>query len=160
MTEPRPDQPAMPAGEPALLPAEPGGEPPAERGGERPPQPAVLAGERPSLTQKQRMAIGRVAMPEQDAIVRATNFREVNLGLTYQLAMLEAERCLMCPKPYCVDGCPVRVNIPRFIRLLREGDLPGAAESLLDDNALPCVTGRVCPQETQCEGVCLRAKTG
>ncbi|MEO8462309.1 MAG: NADPH-dependent glutamate synthase [Chloroflexota bacterium] len=106
------------------------------------------------------MAIDRVAMPEQDATARAANFREVNLGLTYQLAMLEAERCLQCPKPYCVDGCPVRVNIPRFIRLLREGDLPGAAESLLNDNALPCVTGRVCPQENQCEGVCLRAKKG
>ncbi|MGZ8439017.1 MAG: NADPH-dependent glutamate synthase [Candidatus Limnocylindrales bacterium] len=106
------------------------------------------------------MAIDRVEMPEQDANVRATNFREVNLGLTQQLAMLEAERCLQCPKPYCVDGCPVRVNIPRFIKLLREGDLPAAAESLLDDNALPCVTGRVCPQESQCEGVCLRGKKG
>jgi glutamate synthase (NADPH/NADH) small chain len=122
---------------------------------ERPvPEPT---GERP-LTQKERMAIDRVAMPEQDATARATNFREVNLGLTYQLAMLEAERCLQCPKPYCVDGCPVRVNIPRFIKLLRAGDLPAAAESLLDDNALPCVTGRVCPQESQCEGVCLRGK--
>jgi glutamate synthase (NADPH/NADH) small chain len=112
------------------------------------------------LTAKQRMAIDRVAMPEQDAELRAANFREVNLGLAEQIAMLEAERCLMCPKPYCIDGCPVRVNIPRFIRLLREGDLPGAANSLLDDNALPCVTGRVCPQETQCEGVCLRGKKG
>ena len=125
-----------------------------------PVPPAQPTGERPALTQKERMAIDRVAMPEQDAMARAGNFREVNLGLTYQLAMLEAERCLQCPKPYCVDGCPVRVNIPRFIRLLREGDLPGAAESLLDDNALPCVTGRVCPQETQCEGVCLRGKKG
>jgi glutamate synthase (NADPH/NADH) small chain len=128
------------------------------------PTPASVAGEtpadRPPLTQKERMAIDRVSMPEQDAGLRATNFREVNLGLTYQLAMLEAERCLQCPKPYCIDGCPVRVNIPRFIRLLRDGDLPGAAESLLDDNALPCVTGRVCPQETQCEGVCLRGKKG
>ena len=115
---------------------------------------------RPTLTQKERMAIDRVPMPEQEAHLRAANFREVNLGLTYQLAMLEAERCLQCPKPYCVDGCPVRVNIPRFIRLLREGDLPAAAESLLDDNALPCVTGRVCPQESQCEGVCLRGKKG
>ncbi|HEX7474069.1 MAG TPA: NADPH-dependent glutamate synthase [Candidatus Limnocylindrales bacterium] len=112
------------------------------------------------LTQKERMAIDRVAMPEQDADARAVNFREVNLGLTRQLAMLEAERCLQCPKPYCIDGCPVRVNIPRFIALLRQGDLPGAADSLLDDNALPCVTGRVCPQETQCEGVCLRGKKG
>jgi glutamate synthase (NADPH/NADH) small chain len=115
---------------------------------------------RAPLTPKERMAIDRVAMPEQAGDVRATNFREVNLGLTYQLAILEAERCLQCPKPYCVDGCPVRVNIPRFIRLLRDGDLPGAAESLLDDNALPCVTGRVCPQESQCEGVCLRGKKG
>ena len=112
------------------------------------------------LTQKERMGIGRVAMPEQEAHLRAVNFREVSLGLTEQLAMLEAERCLQCPKPYCVDGCPVRVNIPRFIRLLREGDLPGAANSLLDDNALPCVTGRVCPQEKQCEGVCLRGRKG
>ena len=116
--------------------------------------------DRPALTPKERMAIDRVAMPEQDAELRAVNFREVNLGLAQQIAMLEAERCLMCPKPYCVDGCPVRVNIPRFIRLLREGDLAGAADSLLDDNALPCVTGRVCPQETQCEGVCLRGKKG
>ncbi|HLO36035.1 MAG TPA: NADPH-dependent glutamate synthase [Candidatus Deferrimicrobium sp.] len=124
-----------------------------------PAEPTVQP-EPAALTPKQRMAIDRVAMPEQDATVRATNFREVNLGLTYQLAMLEAERCLQCPKPYCVDGCPVRVNIPRFIKLLREGDLPAAADSLLDDNALPCVTGRVCPQETQCEGVCLRGKKG
>jgi glutamate synthase (NADPH/NADH) small chain len=112
------------------------------------------------LTQKERMGIDRVEMPEQEAHLRAVNFREVSLGLTEQLAMLEAERCLQCPKPYCVDGCPVRVNIPRFIKLLREGDLPGAADSLLDDNALPCVTGRVCPQESQCEGVCLRGKKG
>ncbi|MBI3746735.1 MAG: NADPH-dependent glutamate synthase [Chloroflexi bacterium] len=126
----------------------------------RPDQPVEASGARPPLTKKERMGIDRVAMPEQDALVRATNFREVNLGLTYQLAMVEAQRCLECPKPYCVDGCPVAVNIPRFIRLLRDGDLPAAAESLLNDNALPCVTGRVCPQESQCEGVCLRAKTG
>ena len=121
-------------------------------------EPAVEP--RPPLSPKERMAIDRVAMPELAAEIRATNFREVNLGLTWQLAVLEAERCLQCPKPYCIEGCPVRVNVPRFIRLLREGDLPGAAESLLDDNALPCVTGRVCPQESQCEGVCLRGKKG
>jgi glutamate synthase (NADPH/NADH) small chain len=116
--------------------------------------------ERTPLTAKERMAIDRVSMPEQEATLRASNFREVNLGLTEQLAMLEAERCLQCPKPYCIDGCPVRVNIPQFIVRLREGDFAGAAASLLDDNALPCVTGRVCPQETQCEGVCLRGKKG
>jgi glutamate synthase (NADPH) small chain len=112
------------------------------------------------LSNKERMTIERVAMPEQAGDERAHNFGEVNLGLTYQLAMLEAERCIQCPKPFCVDGCPVRVNIPRFIKFLRDGDLPSAAESLLDDNALPCVTGRVCPQETQCEQVCIRAKKG
>jgi glutamate synthase (NADPH/NADH) small chain len=106
------------------------------------------------------MAIGRVTMPEQEGEVRARNFGEVNLGLTYQLAMLEAERCIQCPKPFCVEGCPVRVNIPRFIKFLRDGDLPSAAESLLNDNALPCVTGRVCPQESQCEAVCIRTKKG
>ena len=126
----------------------------------RPDTPAEPAGERQPLSKKERMGISRVEMPEQDPVARSANFREVNLGLTYQLAILEAQRCLECPKPYCIDGCPVAVNIPRFIRLLRDGDLPGAAESLLDDNALPCVTGRVCPQESQCEGVCLRAKTG
>jgi glutamate synthase (NADPH/NADH) small chain len=116
--------------------------------------------ERQPLTQKERMGIDRVAMPEQAAEVRATNFREVNLGFTEQLAMLEAERCLQCPKPYCIEGCPVRVNIPQFIARLREGDMAAAAASLLDDNALPCVTGRVCPQELQCEAVCLRGKKG
>jgi glutamate synthase (NADPH/NADH) small chain len=116
--------------------------------------------ERIPLSKKERMQIDRVGMPEQAAELRAVNFREVNLGLTEQLAFLEAERCLECPKPYCIEGCPVRVNIPRFITLLRDGDVAAAANSLLDDNALPCVTGRVCPQETQCEGVCLRGKTG
>lgn len=115
---------------------------------------------RPALTQKERMQLKRVDMPEQEPQIRAANFAEVNLGLTEQLALIEAERCLQCPKPYCIDGCPVRVNIPQFIRLLRDGDVKAAAASLLDDNALPCVTGRVCPQESQCEKVCLRAKTG
>jgi glutamate synthase (NADPH/NADH) small chain len=116
--------------------------------------------ERQALTQKERMGIDRVAMPEQPADERATNFGEVNLGLTEPMAILEADRCLQCPKPYCIEGCPVRVNIPQFIARLRAGDLPGAAASLLDDNALPCVTGRVCPQELQCEAVCLRGKKG
>ncbi|MGZ6340931.1 MAG: NADPH-dependent glutamate synthase [Candidatus Limnocylindrales bacterium] len=106
------------------------------------------------------MQIQRQVMPEQVASVRAHNFNEVNLGFTEQLAMIEAERCLQCPKPYCIEGCPVRVNIPNFLALLAQGDVHGAAASLIDDNALPCVTGRVCPQETQCEAVCLRAKTG
>jgi glutamate synthase (NADPH/NADH) small chain len=125
-----------------------------------PAEESDAAPARPVITNKERMTIGRVSMPEQEGEVRARNFGEVNLGLTYELAMLEAERCIQCPKPFCVDGCPVRVNIPRFIKFLREGDLPSAAESLLGDNALPCVTGRVCPQEIQCEGVCIRTKKG
>jgi glutamate synthase (NADPH) small chain len=116
--------------------------------------------QKPPLSKKERMAIDRVVMPEQDPGLRSINFNEVNQGLSYQLALLEAQRCLECPKEYCIDGCPVSVNIPRFIRLLRDGDIAGAANSLLGDNALPCVTGRVCPQETQCELVCLRGKTG
>jgi len=130
------------------------------------PEPAldivrrVLAGEHPTLIPKERMSIDRIHMVEQDAGARSANFDEVNLGLTEGLAFLEAERCLQCKKPTCIDGCPVRVNIPLFIERLRDGDIAGAADSLLSDNALPCVTGRVCPQETQCEQVCVRAKKG
>ncbi|HEY7598628.1 MAG TPA: NAD(P)-dependent oxidoreductase, partial [Candidatus Limnocylindrales bacterium] len=117
-------------------------------------------GERAPISPKERMTIERQHMPEQDAQLRATNFGEVNLGLTEHLAMLEAERCLQCKNPVCITGCPVRVNIPRFIDFMARGDMRAAADSLLDDNALPCVTGRVCPQETQCEAVCLRGKKG
>jgi len=116
--------------------------------------------DRPVLNPRERMAIDRTAMPEQDPTIRAHTFTEVNLGFSHLLAAAEAERCLQCKKPTCIEGCPVRVNIPRFIDLVAEGDLRGAAESLLDDNALPCVTGRVCPQESQCEGRCVRGKKG
>lgn len=112
------------------------------------------------ITPKERLAIQRQRMPEQDATERSHNFCEVNLGLPEQMAMLEAQRCIQCKDPKCVQGCPVRVNIPRFIDFLSKGDLPGAAESLLSDNALPCVTGRVCPQETQCEELCIRGLKG
>jgi glutamate synthase (NADPH/NADH) small chain len=95
-------------------------------------------------------------MSEQDPLIRNSNFEEVNLGLPEKVALLEAERCLQCKDPKCVSGCPVMVNIPRFIGLLSEGNLAGAARSLLEDNALPAVTGRVCPQETQCEVECIR----
>lgn len=116
--------------------------------------------ERPQYTNKERMGIDRHPMPEREATIRATDFAEVNLGFTEVLAAAEAERCLQCRNPTCIDGCPVRVNIPRFVDLVAEGNLKGAAESLLDDNALPCVTGRVCPQESQCEGRCIRGKKG
>jgi glutamate synthase (NADPH/NADH) small chain len=99
-------------------------------------------------------------MTEQEPLVRNANFNEVNLGLPEKVALLEAERCLLCKDPKCITGCPVGVNIPRFIELLSQGNLPDAAHCLLNDNALPAVTGRVCPQETQCEIECIRGNKG
>jgi glutamate synthase (NADPH/NADH) small chain len=99
-------------------------------------------------------------MTEQDPLVRAANFSEVNLGLPEKVALLEAERCLLCRDPKCITGCPVGVNIPRFIEHLWAGNLPEAAQCLLNDNALPSITGRVCPQETQCEIECIRGHKG
>jgi glutamate synthase (NADPH) small chain len=112
------------------------------------------------ITPKERMKIDRQKMPEQDSYARAANFNEVNLGFTEQLALLEARRCLQCKSAKCIPGCPVMVDIPRFIKYVAEGNLPAAAESLLGDNALPAVTGRVCPQETQCEELCVRGNKG
>jgi len=104
--------------------------------------------------------IDRVKMPEQDPDVRRRNFEEVPLGLTEEMAMTEAKRCLQCKKPACVDGCPVSVLIPEFIHCIAEGDFSGAIAKLWERNALPAVCGRVCPQEIQCEGVCILAKKG
>src|SRR6266404_5488669 len=112
------------------------------------------------ISTKQRLKIGRQKMSEQDALIRKTNFGEVNLGLPEKVALIEADRCLQCKDPKCVSGCPVMVNIPRFIELLSEGNLAEAAASLLKDNALPSITGRVCPQETQCEVECIRGHKG
>jgi glutamate synthase (NADPH) small chain len=112
------------------------------------------------ITTKERLQIKRQGMPEQAATLRNANFNEVNLGFTEQLAVLEAQRCLDCKDAKCVEGCPVAVDISKFIQLVAAGNLPEAARSLLCDNALPAITGRVCPQETQCEIVCVRAKKG
>ena len=112
------------------------------------------------ISTKQRLQINRQKMPEQNSAARAENFEEVNLGFTEQFALLEAERCLQCKDPRCVKGCPVSVNIPKFLELLAQGRIADAAKSLLDDNALPGVTGRVCPQETQCELECVRGAKG
>ena len=112
------------------------------------------------ISTKQRLAIDRQKMPEQNAAARAANFTEVNLGFTERLALLEADRCLQCKDPRCVQGCPVGVNIPKFLDLLTHGKIAEAAQSLMCDNALPTVTGRVCPQETQCEAECVRAAKG
>jgi len=104
------------------------------------------------------MKIPRQAMPERDAQSRSSSFDEVNLGLPEQIAMLEAQRCLQCKDAKCVQGCPVQINIPAFIDRVAHGDFAGAADVLLRDNALPGISGRVCPQETQCESRCIRAK--
>ena len=114
----------------------------------------------PNPSTKERLAIPRQAMLEQLAADRNRNFREVNLGFTEEIALREAQRCLLCKEPTCIAGCPVMVDIPRFIRFLAEGNLAAAAESLRADNALPAVTGRVCPQETQCEIECVRGVKG
>ncbi len=106
------------------------------------------------LTNKERMRIPRHPMPEQDPLERAKNFLEVPLGYTEQMAMEEAERCLQCKNPKCVEGCPVNVRIPEFIYHTAKGDFELAAQKLKENNALPAVCGRVCPQEDQCEVVC------
>ncbi|MCX5896674.1 MAG: NAD(P)-binding protein, partial [Proteobacteria bacterium] len=102
--------------------------------------------------------IPRQKMPEQDPAVRARNFAEVPCGYTPELAQLEARRCLQCKKPKCRDGCPVEIEIPAFIALIAEGDFAGAAHKLKERNSLPAVCGRVCPQEDQCEKLCIVGK--
>lgn len=109
---------------------------------------------------KRRMGISRQHMPEQDPIERGHNFQEVNYGYTPELAQTEAQRCIKCAKPKCVEGCPVRVKIPEFITCIAEGKFLEAARILHEDNALPAVCGRVCPQEEQCEQVCVIGKKG
>ncbi|HEY3359958.1 MAG TPA: NADPH-dependent glutamate synthase [Polyangia bacterium] len=93
-------------------------------------------------------------MPEQPAAERVTNFREVPFGYTPEMAMREAERCIACPKPHCIEGCPVSIDIPRFIAEIRDGNFGAAVRTIKETNVLPAVCGRVCPQEEQCEKVC------
>ena len=104
--------------------------------------------------------IPRHAMPEQEPQLRIRNFDEVPLGYTEKLAIAEAQRCIQCKKPSCVAGCPVDVDIPGFVKLIAEGRFIEAALKLKETNALPAVCGRVCPQEDQCEKVCILAKKG
>ncbi len=107
---------------------------------------------------KERLTIPRQEMPEQDAVERSGNFLEVNLGLTPEQAVIEAQRCIECKKPTCMDGCPVSIKIPDFIQLICNQDFIGAADKIKEDNSLPAICGRVCPQETQCEEVCVMGK--
>jgi len=113
-----------------------------------------------NLTPKERLALERVRMPAQDPDERRKNFAEVNLGLTLEDAIREANRCLLCKTRNCVTGCPVGVSIPEFLGALAQGEIAEAAEILQKDNALPAVCGRVCPQEVQCEAECVRGKKG
>ena len=112
------------------------------------------------ISKKDRMKIPRQPMPEQDPALRRSNFKEVNLGFTEELAKMEALRCLQCPKPVCVEGCPVGVKINEFIKLVSEGDFLAASAKIKEDNMLPAICGRVCPQEEQCEAKCVVGKKG
>ena len=106
------------------------------------------------------MSLTKIPMPEQDPKVRARNFKEVTLGYTAEQAIEEANRCLGCKNPKCVEGCPVNVRIPEFIKKVQEGDFKAAYEIVTSTNALPALSGRVCPQETQCEARCVRGIKG
>ena len=107
------------------------------------------------LLAKERMKIPRQDMPVQEADVRAGNFRKLPWASPSNWPSMEAERCLQCARPQCVDGCPVGVQIPEFIKALRDGDMVGAVQAMKAKNNLPAICGRVCPQEVQCEARCL-----
>ena len=106
------------------------------------------------------MTLVKTPMPEQDPQIRARNFKEVALGYTAEMAIEEANRCLGCKNPKCVEGCPVNVRIPEFIKKVQEGDFKAAYEIVTSTNALPALSGRVCPQESQCECKCVRGIKG
>lgn len=114
-----------------------------------------LNGEKTSKVKKER-----TPMPEQPAEERKKNFNEVALGYAKEDALAEASRCLSCKEPKCVEGCPVNVDIPGFIKLVCEEDFAGAIEKIKGTNTLPAICGRVCPQETQCEALCVLGKKG
>ena len=109
---------------------------------------------------KANMSLVKNPMPEQEPLVRNKNFEEVALGYTAETAMDEAKRCLNCKKPKCREGCPVNVRIPEFIAKVAEGEFDEAYKIITSTNALPAVCGRVCPQENQCEGKCVRGVKG
>ena len=112
------------------------------------------------IVMPRNMSLTKVPMPAQDPNVRNKNFEEVTLGYTPEMAMEEAGRCLHCPKMPCVSGCPVNIKIPDFIAKVAEGDFKAAYEIISSTNSLPAISGRVCPQENQCEGKCVRGIKG
>ena len=109
---------------------------------------------------KEKLKIQRHRVPERDAVQRGKCFEEVALGFDEKMAVAEANRCLQCKRPVCMDGCPVAIDIPRFIREITEGDFAGAARTIRATNSLPAICGRVCPQESQCEKTCVVGKKG
>ena len=116
---------------------------------------------RNKMKPKERTAIERCAMPELEPVYRATKLREeVNTGFTKEMALVEAQRCLDCPKPACMEGCPVSINIPSFVKNIERGEFIKAAQVLKMTSSLPAVCGRVCPQEKQCESKCIHLKMG
>ena len=116
---------------------------------------------RNKMKPKERTAIERCPMPELEPAYRATKLREeVNTGFTKEMALVEAQRCLDCPKPACMEGCPVSINIPSFVKNIERGEFVKAAQVLKMTSSLPAVCGRVCPQEKQCESKCIHLKMG
>ena len=116
---------------------------------------------RNKMKPKERTAIERQPMPELEPMYRATRLREeVNTGFTKEMALVEAQRCLDCPKPTCMEGCPVSINIPSFVKNIERGEFIKAAQVLKMTSSLPAVCGRVCPQEKQCESKCIHLKMG
>jgi glutamate synthase (NADPH/NADH) small chain len=113
---------------------------------------------RKSLKNKERIAIPRIKMPELEAGYRSRSYDEVNTGISLEQALMEAKRCLDCPDPSCITGCPVEINIPKFIKHIERNEILEAARTLKETSALPAVCGRVCPQEKQCENQCIHLK--
>jgi glutamate synthase (NADPH/NADH) small chain len=111
-----------------------------------------------TTSNKKPVRIPRQGIPTQDPRLRVKNFDEVNLGYNTEIAKKEAERCLQCAKPLCVEGCPVNINIPEFIKLIRAGEIQEAIRSIKEYNILPAICGRVCQQENQCEAKCVMRK--
>ena len=102
----------------------------------------------------------RVPVPERSVEERVKDFDEVSLGYTPEQAMEEAQRCLQCERSPCIGGCPVEIDIPKFIRQVAEGEFKEALKTIKEDNFIPAITGRVCPQEEQCDKVCTRGGGG